>query len=203
MPSRSIMSDSFWPHGLQPAWLLCPWEFSRQEYWSGLLYPPGDLPNPGIKPRSPALQADSLPSEPPGKPKNTGVSSLSLLQGIFPTQESNQGLLCCRRILYQLSYQGSRLWRYLSFWVMLMVMVFFNMCDILWFKRYFHHVEELSCFHGWLIKYGCWMSSDVILVSFRLWCCCYTHWGDVVMDYLVVIPQIPEIDYFWLWWVTV
>ena len=46
--------------------------------------PPGDLPNPGIKPRSPALQADSLPAEPPGKPMNTGVGSLSLLQGIFP-----------------------------------------------------------------------------------------------------------------------
>ena len=44
-------------------------EFSRQEYWSGLTYPsPGDLPNPWIKPRSPALQANSLPSEPPGKP---------------------------------------------------------------------------------------------------------------------------------------
>ena len=43
-------------------------EFSRQEYWSGLLFPsPGDLPNPGIKPRFPALQADSLLSEPPGK----------------------------------------------------------------------------------------------------------------------------------------
>ena len=42
--------------------------FSRQEYWSGLPFPsPGDLPNPGIKPRSPALQADTLPSEPPGK----------------------------------------------------------------------------------------------------------------------------------------
>ena len=42
--------------------------FSRQEYWSGLPFPPpGDLPNPGIKPRSPTLQADSLPSEPPGK----------------------------------------------------------------------------------------------------------------------------------------
>ena len=42
--------------------------FSRQEYWSGLPFPsPGDLPNPGIKPRSPALQADALPSEPPGK----------------------------------------------------------------------------------------------------------------------------------------
>ena len=44
-------------------------EFSRQEYWSGLPFPsPGDLPNPGIEPRSPALRADALPSEPPGKP---------------------------------------------------------------------------------------------------------------------------------------
>ena len=44
-------------------------EFSKQEYWSGLPFPsPGDLPDPGIEPRSPALQADALPSEPPGKP---------------------------------------------------------------------------------------------------------------------------------------
>ena len=43
--------------------------FSKQEYWSGLLFPsPGDLPDPGIEPRSPALQADTLTSEPPGKP---------------------------------------------------------------------------------------------------------------------------------------
>ena len=43
--------------------------FSRQEYWSGLPFPsPGDLPNPGIKPRSPAFQADALTSEPPGNP---------------------------------------------------------------------------------------------------------------------------------------
>ena len=43
--------------------------FSRQEYWSGLPFAsPGDLPNPGIEPGSPALQADPLPSEPPGKP---------------------------------------------------------------------------------------------------------------------------------------
>ena len=42
--------------------------FSRQEYWSGLLFPsPGDLPNPGIEPRSPALWVDALTSEPPGK----------------------------------------------------------------------------------------------------------------------------------------
>ena len=69
--------------------------------------PPGDLPNSGIEPRSATLPADSLSSEPPGKSKNTGVGSLSLLQVIFLTQESNLALLHCRRILYQLSYQGS------------------------------------------------------------------------------------------------
>ena len=61
--------------------------------WSGKRFPsPGDLPNPGIEPRSPTLQADSLPAEPQGKPKNSGVSSLPLLQGIFQIQESNWGL---------------------------------------------------------------------------------------------------------------
>ena len=44
-------------------------EFSKQEYWSGLPFPPpGDLTDPGIEPGSPAFQADALPSEPPGKP---------------------------------------------------------------------------------------------------------------------------------------
>ena len=83
------------------------------EQWDKLsLYPAldsCDLPNPVIKPRSPTLQVDSLPAEPQGKPKNTGVGSLSLLQEIFPTQESNQGLLYYRWILYQLSHQGSEL----------------------------------------------------------------------------------------------
>ena len=83
-------------------------EFSRPEYWSGQPSPsPGDLPNPGIEPRSPALQADSLPAEPRGKPKNTGVGSQSLVQGIFQTQESNQGLLHCRPIPSELSHQRS------------------------------------------------------------------------------------------------
>ena len=88
--------------------LIQSMEFSRQEYWSGLpCPPPGDLPNPGIKPRSLTLQVDSLPAEPQGKPKNTGVGSHSLLQWIFLTQKLNLGLLHCRQILYQLSYQGS------------------------------------------------------------------------------------------------
>ena len=53
------------------------------------------------------MQVDSLPAESQGKPKNTGVGSLSLLQQLFPTQESNQGLLHGRQILYQLNYQES------------------------------------------------------------------------------------------------
>ena len=65
-------------------------ELSRQEYWSGLPFSsPGDLPDSGIEPRSPALKVDSLPSESPGKPKNTGVGNLSLLQGNLSTQELN------------------------------------------------------------------------------------------------------------------
>ena len=86
----------------------CPWGFSRQEYWSGLpCPPPGDLPNPGIEFRSSTLEADSLPFEPKGKPMNTGVGSLSLLQWIFLTQELNNSPLHCRWILHQLSYQGN------------------------------------------------------------------------------------------------
>src|SRR5574337_949469 len=89
-------------------WPIQSMKFSRPEYWSGYPFPsPGDLANPGIEPRSPALQADSLPTEPQDKPKNTGVGSLSLLQRIFPAQGSNWGLLHCRWILYQLSYQGT------------------------------------------------------------------------------------------------
>ena len=101
--SQSVMSNS-----LLPTMLVCLWDFSREEYWSGLpCPPPGALPNPGIEPRFPTLQADSSPSEPPGKPENTGVGGLSLLQGIFLTQDSNRHLLHCRQILYQLNYKRS------------------------------------------------------------------------------------------------
>ena len=51
-------------------WTIQSMEFSTPEYWSGWPFPsPGDLPNTGIESRSPALQADSLPTEPQGKPK--------------------------------------------------------------------------------------------------------------------------------------
>ena len=92
---------------LATPWIIQSMGFSRPEYWSGYPFPsPGDLPNPGFEPRSPALQVDSLLSEPPGKPKNTGMGSLLLLQRIISTQESNWGLLHCRQIINQLSYQG-------------------------------------------------------------------------------------------------
>ena len=90
-------------------WTIQSMEFSRPEYWSGQHFPsPGDLSNPGIEPRSPALRADSLPAEPQGKSKNTGLGSLSLLQRIFPTQQLNWSLLHCRWILYQLSYREAQ-----------------------------------------------------------------------------------------------
>ena len=58
--------------------------FSRQEYWSGLPFPsPGDIPDPGMEPRSPALQADALPSEPPGKPSYISGWVIFLIQILF------------------------------------------------------------------------------------------------------------------------
>ena len=95
--SHSVMCDSLRPHGLQSEWVkslshvrlfATPWTvayqappsmgFSRQEYWSGLPFPsPGDRPDPGIEPGSPALQADALTSEPPGKPNGLQDARLS------------------------------------------------------------------------------------------------------------------------------
>ena len=61
--------------------------FSRQECWSGLPFPsPGDLPNPGIKPGSPTLQADALPSAPPGKPMTNLDSVLKSRDVTLPTK---------------------------------------------------------------------------------------------------------------------
>ena len=92
-------------------------EFFRQEYWSGQPFPsPWDLSHPGIEPLSLVSESRSVvsnslwlhglysPGNSPGQ--NTGVDSLSLLQGIFPTQGLNPGLPHCRQILYQLSHKG-------------------------------------------------------------------------------------------------
>ena len=89
-------------HGILPARIL---------EWAAFPFSRGSA-QPRIETRSPTLQADSLPAEPPGKTKKPRVGSLSLLQRIFRIQESNRGLLHCKRILYQLSYEGSpRAWQ--------------------------------------------------------------------------------------------
>ena len=76
--SCSVMSDSWQPHVPWLTWLLCPWGFSRQKYWSESPYPPpGDLPNPGIKPRSLALQVDSLLLGHQGRPFSDGESEVT------------------------------------------------------------------------------------------------------------------------------
>ena len=79
------LSNSLWPHGLQPTRLLCPSGFSRQEYQSVLPCPLlGDLPNPGGEPRSPTLQADSLSSEPPEKHLKLYTYYRNIGKYIFP-----------------------------------------------------------------------------------------------------------------------
>ena len=71
------MSDS--PDPMHCSLVPLSMGFSRPEYWSELPFPsPGDLPDPGIDPRSPALQADSLPAEPPGK--LTWINIINVLQ---------------------------------------------------------------------------------------------------------------------------
>ena len=98
--SHSVVSDSLSPHVIYQVPLSV--EFFRQEYWSGLTFPsPGDLPDPGIEPRSPALQADSLPSELSGKPlvlKKLGIkltydTAIPLL-GIYPENNIIQRGTC-------------------------------------------------------------------------------------------------------------
>ena len=101
MLSDSVMSNTLQLH---QASLFIGILQARIMEWVAMLSSRGSS-QPVIKPGAPSLEVDSLPSEPPGKPQNTGVDSLFLLQGIFLTQESNWGLLHCRRILYQLSYQ--------------------------------------------------------------------------------------------------
>ena len=81
--SRVRLFATLWTYQAPPSM-----GFSRQEYWSGLPFPsPGDLPNPGIEPRSPALQADAVTSEPPGKPGGS-YSKQWLLRGCRRTERS-------------------------------------------------------------------------------------------------------------------
>ena len=142
-------------------------------------------PNPGIKPRFPALQADSLPAEPQRKPKNTGVGSLSLLQQIFLSEESNRGLLHCRRILlYQLSYQ----------WVLNFLKGFLciywnnNMVFIFQFVNMVYHID-------WFVNIKeslqSWNKAHLIMMCGWL----EFYWGFLHLCLSVIWPVA-----FFFWW---
>ena len=101
--SRSVVSDSWWPHGL-----YSPWNSPGQNTGVGSLsLLQGIFPTQGSNTGLLHCRWILYHLTNKGSPRNTGVGSLSLLQWIFLTQESNQGLLHCRPILYKLSYQGS------------------------------------------------------------------------------------------------
>ena len=100
--SRSVVSNSLQPHGL-----YSPWNSPVQNTGvSSFPFSRGSS-QPRDQTQASHTAGDSWPAEPQRKTKNTGVGSLSLLQWICLTQESNQGLLHCMWILYQLSSQGS------------------------------------------------------------------------------------------------
>ena len=95
---------------LSRVWLFAtPWTVtyqappSRQEYWSGLPFPsPGDLPDLGIEPGSPAFQADTLPSEPPGKPTR-GILIVSCCLRVTDKILTNERL-CHHRLKYEIQW---------------------------------------------------------------------------------------------------
>ena len=129
----SVTSDSLQPHEPQPASLFCPWNSPKQEYWSGQLFPsPGDFHNPGIEPMSPALQADSLPSEPPHQVSPKEVYCGGEGEGIILEKRSRKKM--GRILLYGLLY----------FLTALMILVtYHNTTPLLNFTHYLF--TALSC----------------------------------------------------------
>ena len=121
--SYSVVSDSLQPRGLQSARLLCPWDSPGKNTGVGCQCPPpGDLPNPGIKPRSPTVQADSftswatreaqeywsvLPFPSPGHLPHPVIKLVSLALQMDSLFSFPFHFVFCRWILYQLSHQGS------------------------------------------------------------------------------------------------
>ena len=152
-----------------------------------------DLPRSGMEPMSPALASEFFTTEPPEKVKvkvaqscrtlrphglyspwnspdqNTGVGSLSLLQGIFPTQGSNPGVPHCRRILYQLSHKGSpRILEWIAYPFSRGSSQPWNWTGVSYIAgRFFTNWVMKEAQHNFLI----WTS----LYCELFWCCC--HWS--------------------------
>ena len=109
-----------------PASSVCGIIPARILEWVAIPFSRGSS-QPRDEPRSPTLLADSLSAEPQGKPRNTGMGSLSFPQQIFPVQELNWGLMHCRQILYQLSYQEALLYSsVIEFFFFFLIYIDFN-----------------------------------------------------------------------------
>ena len=149
----------------EPASLLCPWEFSRQEYWSRLpCPPPRDLPNPGIEPRSPTFQVDSLLSEPPGKPKNTGVDSYHFSRG--SSQPRNWTRVSCIAGGFFTSWATREAW---------IKAKHLKIVTKLWHRM-------IPCQHGWALNTSQYFCTRQLTAVFTLYedyncyyCCCYYY----------------------------
>jgi len=125
--------------------------------WVAIPFPRGSS-QPRDRPRSPTLQVDSLSTEPPGKPKNTGVGSLSLLQGIFPTQELNQGLPHCRRVVFHGGF-------YLRFVFVCLI------CDSVWADVWSAAAAVILVpFTAQVTQYSGWTTSKMVCTLFSEMC---------------------------------
>ena len=175
--SHSVVLDS-----LLPPWMVVcqaprSMEVSRQEYCSGLLFPsPGDLPDTGIEPWSPALQADSLPSEPPGKP----ICTLNYnAKSSIPSSESME--------LHAYSiYSIKQKWVNEN-WIMYEILNWYN-----------DHTEKLpgSKVLSFLSSCVCshWMASQLSVV------CVFISFALVVVVVVVIIlPSLAPISLFLSW----
>ena len=131
-------------------------EFSRPEHWNGYPFPsPGDLPSPGIKARSLyclALQANSLPAKPQGKPKNTGVWVAYPFSSRSSWPRNRTGrLLHCRQILYHPSHQGSQMhdWLHIYIWGVSLPGL------MLWIRMHRHFISKLGPrSHSWCLHFS-------------------------------------------------
>ena len=109
--SCSVVSNSLGTHGLYPDRLLFSWNSPGENTGVGLPITWGSS-QPRGRTQDLTISGGFFPSEPPGKLKNTGIGSLSLLQRIGPTQESNWGVLHCTLMLYLLRFPGLALCKY-------------------------------------------------------------------------------------------
>ena len=161
MFSCLVMSDFLRHHALYPARLLCPWSSPGQEYCRALPFPsPGHLPHPGIKPVSPSLQADPLPSEPLGNP-NLCVWCLKryFMEGM---EKSFSFSSSSSTVNWKLCYY---------FWLFFkrFVNLFFCLKSWLWHMgSSLHHVGSLRMVHRLSSCWG-WHTDSPLCV--RLLCC--------------------------------